>query len=110
MKSNLKQNTAMKYKIILTEKAKFDIEETSEWYEKQKKGLSKKFLFFIKNYIQTINENPFLFAVIFQDIRKIKIKKFPYLIFYYIENNEIIIIIAVIHTSRSDVVWRKRKK
>ncbi len=61
----------------------------------------------IKACIKTLKGNPYVFAVVFMEIRKINTKIFPYSIFYEIVDNEITIF-AVIHNSRSEKVWQER--
>ena len=88
---------------------KYDINQAVEWYEQQKKGLSKKFMTAVKNCTKIIKKNPYAFAIIFKKIRKIRTEKFPYSLFYELENHKITIF-AVIHSSRSEENWKERVK
>jgi len=97
----------MQFELVITKNAENDILQASDWYEKQKNELGKQFMLSIDNYINTIHDNPLAFAIYYSKIRKASTKKFPYSIFYYIDDNKIIII-AVIHNSRYEDVWKKR--
>jgi plasmid stabilization system protein ParE len=97
----------MRYKLDITEDAHNDIQNVSEWYEEQQKGLGKRFMISVKDCINLIVKNPFAFAEFFSQIRKANTKKFPYSLYYIIEEN-VAIIFAVIHLSRNDKVWKER--
>jgi len=74
-----------------------------------KKARGKKYLFSIKAIVKSIIKNPFAFAGIYLQIRKANTKKFPYSLFYRIDeiSNEVVIF-GVIHNSRSEKNWKKR--
>ncbi len=99
----------MYYKLIIADDADNDIEDAMDWYENKQKGLGKKYLFSVKASVKSIVKNPFAFATIYLQIRKANTKKFPYSLFYRINeiSNEVVIF-AVIHNSRSEKNWKKR--
>jgi len=101
----------MHYKLIVTDDADNDIENAMDWYESKQKGLGKRYLLSVKACIKLIVNNPFAFAKIYLQIRKANTKKFPYSIYFRVndESNEIIIF-AVIHNSRNEKNWKKRIK
>ena len=99
----------MYYKLIITDDADNDIENAMDWYENKQKRLGKKYLLSVKACTKLIVKNPFAFAAIYIQIRKANTKKFPYSLYFSI--NEIgkeIIVFAVIHNSRSEKNWKKR--
>lgn len=101
----------MKYKLVVTNSAEQDIERAMDYYENKQKDLGKKYIFSIKSCLRLVIKNPFAFAKIFMEIRKANTKKFPYSLFYSInEVDKIIILFAVIHNSRNDVSWKNRLK
>jgi len=57
--------------------------------------------------IQGIVENPFLYRVIDEDLRRCLTKRFPYAILYSIEDHYILIL-AVMHCSREPSYWKHR--
>jgi mRNA-degrading endonuclease RelE of RelBE toxin-antitoxin system len=88
-----------------------DIQETSEWYEMQLKGLGLRYKNQTKKQINFLKKNPYLFAIKYNEVRCRKIEKFPFLIHYTIEEElKVITIFAVFHTSRSPEIWKKRTK
>ncbi len=99
----------MKYKLVVTNGAQNDIIEASGWYEGKKKGLGKLLILSFEKCITLIIKNPFSFALIYLQIRKANSKKFPYSLFYIInETTRIVTIFAVIHNSRNENAWKNR--
>jgi len=97
------------YKLIITDDADYDIEDAMDWYENKQKGLGKKFLLSIKTCLELIIKNPLAFAIIYRQIRKVNTKKFPYSLYFKInQKNNSLVVFAVIHNSRSEVNWKKR--
>ena len=90
--------------------AKTDLSDASKWYEKQQKGLGKRFLNEMKEAFDVICENPIGFQVYYDDYRIYFTKIFPYSIHYqYIVDKNEIHIKAVFHTSLNPQNWEQRK-
>jgi len=94
-------------RIKLTSAAKQDIKDATTWYNKQKNGLGKIFNNNVIEAIEKIKSNPLAFQERYKVNRIIFVKKYPYGIHYKI-TEEYIIVIAVLHTSRSPKNWGKR--
>ena len=89
--------------------AKNDLSDASRWYEKQQKGLGKRFLNEMKEAFNVICENPVGFPVRYDDYRIYFTKIFPYCIHYqYIVDKNELHIKAVFHTSRNPQNWEQR--
>jgi len=90
------------YKVIISDSAKVDIEESALWYNHKQKGLGKRFTQSIKDCIVSIKLQPESFQIRYKNNRAAIPYKFPYLVIYYIDdNNETISIIAVFHSSQN---------
>jgi mRNA-degrading endonuclease RelE of RelBE toxin-antitoxin system len=88
-----------------------DIQETSEWYEMQQKGLSLRYKAQTKKQINSLKKNPYLFSIKYNEVRCRKIEKFPFLIHYTIDEElKVITVFAIFHTSRSPEIWKKRNR
>jgi len=99
----------MNYKIIVSKDAGVDVDETMGWYEKQSKGLGIRYLASVTDCFKLLVKNPFAFAKIYLQIRKINTAKFPYSLYYYInEQKNEVTVFAVIHKNRNDDTWKKR--
>ena len=101
----------MAYSLKIDIDAFNDIQETSEWYEMQLKGLGLRYKAQTKKQINSLKKNPYLFSIKYNEVRCRKISKFPFLIHYIInEELKLITVFAVFHTSRNPEIWKKRNK
>ncbi len=97
----------MRYKVHVRPEAEKDIEETAFWYENQSKGLGGDFLDELLSVRELIVENPELCPKIFRQTRRAIMKRFPFGVYYRIEDS-FIVIIAVMHGSRHPNRWQSR--
>ena len=74
-----------------TQRAKNDIEFTFEWYEKQRRGLGFEFLDCIEIAIKGLLSFPEMYQLCYLNFRRCVIRRFPFSVFYPIEDKEIII-------------------
>jgi len=99
----------MRFKLIVSDDADIDIEQAMDYYESRQSGLGARLVLSIKACLKLIIKNPFAFVTIYHSIRKANIKKFPYSLFYLIdEEAKLVTIIAVIHGHRSEELWKQR--
>lgn len=99
------------YKVLLLPEAKEDIREAAVWYEKQQKGLGKRFTEEIKTKVDFLKQNPTAVSVWHNSVRVAVLNIFPFLIHYLLEEEDSkIVIIAVFHSSRNPELWSKRNK
>jgi len=99
----------MKAKKIISIYAKTDLSDISKWYEKQQKGLGKRFLAEIKEAFDIISKNPKGSQIRYEDYRIHITKTFPYGIHYqYISEKNEIHIKAIFHTARNPQIWGQR--
>jgi plasmid stabilization system protein ParE len=75
-----------------------------EWYQEQRPGLGREFMDAVGVTLAQINENPGLFAVHRERIRRTTTRRFPYPIFYVVDPDESVVI-AVFHASRDPRLW-----
>ncbi|WP_310556077.1 type II toxin-antitoxin system RelE/ParE family toxin [Flavobacterium sp.] len=100
----------MEYKIKIDEDALLDIKNASFWYGNQLIGLDIRYKTQVIKQINRLKKNPYIFAIKYNNIRCIKIEKFPFLVHYSINDDlKLIEIFSVIHTSRSPEIWLKNK-
>lgn len=97
----------MKYELIIHSCAESEISDAALWYEKQRRGLGSEFLQCIDAALESIQRAPNLYTNIYKNVRRALIKRFPYSIFYILENGKIVII-AVFHEKRNPNIWKAR--
>ncbi|MCF7949761.1 MAG: type II toxin-antitoxin system RelE/ParE family toxin [Spirochaetia bacterium] len=75
-----------------------------EYYELQEIGLGIRFKYEVNESLKRIKRYPEAWQQETKSTRRFLLKRFPYKIVYYLEN-EIIIIVAVAHTHRKPFYW-----
>ena len=93
------------YKSVILPSAKKDIREAAKWYEKQQRGIGKRFLAEVRKKNQQLNRNPFAYAIRYGNVRTAIVDIFPYMIHFTIESGNSILISAVLHTSLNPSSW-----
>ena len=78
-------------KLRYTDKAKDDVELSFAWYERQRRGLGFEFLDCVENAVKSIQENPKIYRTYYSAFRGCTIRRFPFSVFYTIENTEIVV-------------------
>jgi plasmid stabilization system protein ParE len=89
----------MNRNIIIRPDAEIDLEESFQWYQEQSPGLGLEFLRCVDAAFDMIIENPRLYQNVYKNIRRTLTRRFPYEIFYIIEEDKIIVL-AVLHAKR----------
>ncbi len=97
----------MSYKLTYRPEAEFDIDETAKWYEKHRTNLGFEFIDKVEKKGRIIESNPFLYEKAYKSLHRAVIDRFPFNIFYMVEEKSIIVV-AVMHGSRHPKKWQKR--
>ncbi len=97
----------MNYKLIIRPEAEAELEEAFAWYEQQVAGLGSQFLLAVDATINSLHRNPLQYPVVYKDIRRALMRRFPYQVFY-VQNEMQIVIIAVFHGMRNPSIWQSR--
>jgi len=87
--------------------ARAEFKEATLYYSEKSPSLASVFYAEVKYAIERIVENPLLYRVIDEDVRRCLTKRFPYAILYTIEDHYILIL-AVMHCSREPSYWKYR--
>lgn len=84
--------------------ADHDVESAFVWYEERGPGLGDEFLEEIGATVTRIAENSRAHQIVRGRIRRAVVHRFPYLIFYVIDPQEIVVL-ACMHASRDPESW-----
>ena len=99
----------MGYKILFASEIKSDLQESIDWYNEKQMGLGARFLNEVKKQLNYIKRNPRAIVIRYDNIRCSKVKTFPYLIHFTIEEDiKTIKVIAVFNTNRNPSTWIER--
>ncbi|MBI5141467.1 MAG: type II toxin-antitoxin system RelE/ParE family toxin [Nitrospirae bacterium] len=82
--------------------------EATRYYADISTSLAKGFVTQVENGINLICLYPQTWQPIEEDIRRCLVKRFPFGIYYTIEESESIVIQAVMHLSRKPDYWKAR--
>ncbi len=98
-----------KYKVKIEPEALADIQEITDWYNEAQAGLGKRFQNTAIKQINSLNKDPQLFAIRYNEIRCVVVKKFPYMAHFYInDENNTVEVLAVISTDRNPKLWEEK--
>ena len=91
----------------LRQDARAGFPEAFVWYERQRAGLGLEFEREFEKVLRAISESPKRFAPFDDEIRKGRLKRFPYFI-YFAELSKRLEVIAIIHCKRNPAWILKR--
>lgn len=98
----------MKPALGLTPEARADLLETREWYEVQRPGWGEVFERSVEACLERIRRTPRAFAIVHGDVRCALLRRFPHGIFYWIEDEQIVVF-AIWHGRRDPRGWQERR-
>lgn len=95
------------YEVIVRREAQLEVQEAFDYYEEKNKGLGFEFMRSLDAALQSVKRNPFAYQKIYKESRRVLLRKFPYALFYVVEENRIVVI-ACFHQRRSEIDWLRR--
>ena len=93
--------------IRFTPEADAELAEAREWYSHQRQDLDLEFMQCIDNALSRIVDNPHLFPIVYRNLRRAVVRRFPFAVFYEITANEVQVV-SVFHSRRDPEVWKSR--
>lgn len=97
----------MGLRVVLRPETEADLLEARDWYEQDGAELAAAFVDSFEATIARIEAMPELYAVALKNIRRGKLRRFPYLIYYRVLSDRIEVI-GVLHGSRDPSAWQQR--
>ena len=99
----------MKYKVKIEPDALADIQDIANWYNEAQAKLGKRFLDTAVKQINSLSKNPQIYTIRYKEIRCMLIKKFPYMVHFYInEVSNCVEVLVVIRTFRNPKIWEEK--
>jgi toxin ParE1/3/4 len=96
------------FRLVVKPEAEADIIQIVDWYNGAQEELGDEFFKILDRKMNLIAHNPFLFPKKHKNIRRALIDKFPFGVFFIVENDTVFLL-AVIHSSRNPQIWKRRK-
>jgi plasmid stabilization system protein ParE len=94
--------------LILLPEAKVDLKEAFNWYEDKSLGLGFEFLRCAEAALMSIDRTPLLYPVVFDDYRRALLRRFPFAIFFELDNKNRRVIYSIFHCSQHPDRWMRR--
>lgn len=91
----------MVYNLIISPRAQKEIEKAIAYYIPNYSDIPNNFIIQLQNVYKTLKTNPF-FKIRYKNIRSLKLKRYPYSIYFTInENNNTVKIISCFHLKQN---------
>lgn len=97
----------MTVRVGLTPEAEADVEEIHAWYAERGAGLGDEFRSALGQCIDGLANFPESHVLIHRSIRRAVLHRFPYCVFYVVEE-ERVVIHGCFHAHRDPNAWRRR--
>jgi len=88
--------------------ARDEYREAAERYLKESPRIAAAFVEQIEAAIRQVRDNPTIWRVLEDDVRRCLVRRFPFGIYYTVEKGEIIVW-AIMHLHRQPGYWLKRR-
>ena len=97
----------MTLQLRIRPEAERDLREAATWYEQQRMGLGSEFLDAVQSTFGNISGQPALYPLLHRNTRRALTLRFPFGVYYRVQQ-EVLVIVAVMHGSRSPRRWMQR--
>ena len=81
--------------------------EARDWYTAVDPNLGGSFFRELEKAVEQARRNPQAFEIVFRDVRRVLLRRFPYALFYRLMP-QAIVVIAFFHGSRNPKRWQGR--
>ena len=95
------------YSVIFTQAARAELIEAQDWYEGEATRLGRRFRRAIGALVERMTDNLRQFPIVFKNVRRALLRRFPYSLFFVVEDDALTVI-ACFHASRDPSHWQKR--
>lgn len=95
-----------RFHLSVSPRAERQANRAAQWYEERSQGLGVAFLGILDQTISGVVENPLRFPVVYRDLHRALMKRFPYGVFFRLKADRIRIL-SVVHLSRDPEHWQQ---
>ena len=99
----------MSWQVKLTDEAEADLQQTYDYYDRERAGLGLRFLNAVRSSLELVEEMPLNFGEIIPDVRFHLVDPFQQVV-YYVVLDDTVHVIGVIHAKRDPRVLKERWK
>ncbi|MBI1187686.1 MAG: type II toxin-antitoxin system RelE/ParE family toxin [Alphaproteobacteria bacterium] len=87
--------------------ARLEVIEAFDWYARRSRRLADEFVAEVDHQAERIAANPFAFPVLHADLRRARLRRFPYGLFFRVIEDRCVVL-ACFHASRDPRQWQER--
>jgi plasmid stabilization system protein ParE len=93
--------------VVFTPAAQAEVIEAQDWHDGEAEGLGARFRGEVDFAVRRLGANPFQFPIVLADMRRARLRKFPYTLFFRVLE-EAVFLIACFHSRRDPRQWQAR--
>jgi plasmid stabilization system protein ParE len=97
----------MIYHVVIDPQAEADVLSAEVWYAGKSKSARVRFASALRTTLQSIQENPFQYQVIYKHYRRAMMRPFPYALIYSV-NAPAVVVLGCMHGRRNPKIWQDR--
>jgi toxin ParE1/3/4 len=97
----------MSLPIVLRPEAQADLLAARDWYNRHRADLGQEFAEAVEQLLARIEILPELYPAVLRNVRRGKLRKFPYVVYYQVLASRVEVI-AILHGSRNPQIWQDR--
>src|SRR6266513_935347 len=101
-------DTALASRFTFAKAADLELDEAVAWYNSKQERLGDELAAEVKKGIREVVEHPLRWAMLDDDKRRYRLKRFPYGLVYKIGSTKILFV-AVMHLKRKPGYWKGRE-
>ena len=95
----------MKLPVVWMSEAAAELRQARAWYDAIRPDLGERFAVAVEAAVEAIAQRPLQFPVVHRGRRRAGVRRFPYGIFFEVQENRIVVI-ACFHAKRDPRRWR----
>ena len=94
-------------RVNIQRQASAEADEAAAWYEAQRPGLGVEFVLELDAAIERAARSPEVYATQHREARRVLLRRFPYSV-YFVFENRVIEVLAVLHQHQEPSLWQSR--
>jgi plasmid stabilization system protein ParE len=97
----------LSFSIVVRPLAERDLLEAQLWYEDKNTGLGEQFRSRVDDVLEILVKMPLIFPTVHREVRRAAVKKFPYILYYTVQQQRVLIL-GCFHARRDPrVIFRR---
>lgn len=97
----------MNRSLVVEPEADSEVSEVAAWYAEHSLELCRDFLGAIDLALAAVQQNPYQYQVVFKNVRRVLVGRFPYMLMYTASDDRVIVA-ACLHCRRDPGVGQRR--